>query len=530
MKRSVKPPIFFLFLSFILPTIQTAIHAQNWVEIDESENYSARHECGFVQAGNKFLLFGGREDSQTVDIYDYTTNSWTRGASAPFEFNHFQAQSYQGLIWVIGAFKTNVPNPEQNADYIYMYNPALDQWIQGMEIPDSRKRGSAGLVIYNNQFYLVGGNINGHSGGYVSYFDSYNPNTGIWTALDNAPHARDHFQACVYQDKLFAIGGRLTGGPGGLFEPQVPEVDIYNFETHTWSTLSSNLNLPTPRAGLGVTLFDNEIFTLGGETTYNRPNNGQVASVESFNPETNTWTTRSDLNYPRHGFQPINSGNAIYVLAGSSGGVPIRNMEYYGSGTPSGTAHVSSVFSASTNQIEFEYDENSETIPLPVTLLNTDGTTGTYIDRIDISGMNYSLGNNYTNLLINANSNLTVTPIFTPTNTDTSYGTLTVTYNNNSTLIINLLGTLNPTLSLNNLEDSHNSLTVYPSPTTGKFAFNLAVSEIKIYNLTGVLVKSFLGEYKEKHMFSLSKLPSGIYIIRGKTSTNSVFTSKLIKQ
>tara|TARA_R110002012_G_scaffold312248_1_gene522704 strand:- start:274726 stop:275040 length:315 start_codon:yes stop_codon:yes gene_type:complete len=94
--------------------------SQTWTEKNENENYVARHEFGFVQIGDKFIMFGGRESSQRLDVYDYASNTWTQGGLAPVEFNHFQAVSYEGLIWVIGAFKTNEPNPEQNADYIYM--------------------------------------------------------------------------------------------------------------------------------------------------------------------------------------------------------------------------------------------------------------------------------------------------------------------------------------------------------------------------------------------------------------------------
>ena len=81
----------------------------SWINLNESENYVPRHECSFVQAGNKFYMFGGREQAYRMDIYDYASNSWTRGEETPnrVELNHFQAVEYQGLIWVIGAFQTN---------------------------------------------------------------------------------------------------------------------------------------------------------------------------------------------------------------------------------------------------------------------------------------------------------------------------------------------------------------------------------------------------------------------------------------
>ena len=78
-----------------------------WTDLDEDESYIARHECSFVQAGDRFYLFGGRENPSQLDIYDYSSNTWSQGSPAPKPFNHFQAQEHEGLIWVIGSFESN---------------------------------------------------------------------------------------------------------------------------------------------------------------------------------------------------------------------------------------------------------------------------------------------------------------------------------------------------------------------------------------------------------------------------------------
>src|SRR5680860_1125952 len=102
--------IFSPFFSFFAYAQTPYFH--QWRNTDEAENYTPRHECSVVQAGNKFYLMGGRENAKTIDVYDYKANIWTQiPDSPPEEFNHFQATEYKGLIWVIGAFKTNAfPN------------------------------------------------------------------------------------------------------------------------------------------------------------------------------------------------------------------------------------------------------------------------------------------------------------------------------------------------------------------------------------------------------------------------------------
>ena len=42
-----------------------------WIDKDEDENYTPRHECSFVQAGDNFILFGGRESAQTLELYNF---------------------------------------------------------------------------------------------------------------------------------------------------------------------------------------------------------------------------------------------------------------------------------------------------------------------------------------------------------------------------------------------------------------------------------------------------------------------------
>jgi len=214
MRKFTKNGTFSVLPIVVLSLLAMNAAANTWLDIDEDEGYTARHETSFVQAGDRFYLFGGRENPETVDTYDFEQDSWTTSASAPLPFNHFQATEYQGLIWVIGAFKDNGFPREEPADYIYTFDPANNLWIQGREIP---------IEV-------------GHNGGFVSWFDEFDPKTGIWTELVDAPNARDHFHATVANDKLYVAGGRLSGGPGGVFAPLIAAVDVYDFATSTWST------------------------------------------------------------------------------------------------------------------------------------------------------------------------------------------------------------------------------------------------------------------------------------------------------
>ncbi len=324
-----------------------------WTNKDEAENYTARHECSFVQAGDKFYLMGGRENAQTIDVYDYTTNTWTQiPESPPVEFNHFQATEYKGLIWVIGAFKTNAYPNEEPSEYVWAFDPVKTEWIQGPEIPVNRRRGSAGVVIHDNKFYISGGNIMGHNGGYVPYLDEYDPSTGVWTPLADAPRARDHFHAGVIGDKMYLAGGRLSGGDEGVFKPTIAEIDVYDFTTDTWSTLPAAQNIPTPRGGATTVNFRNKLIVIGGEVenqqVYGETVDDALKITEQYDPVAQQWTRLSDLNNERHGTQAIVSGNGVFITAGSPqrGGANQKNMEFLGLDAPVGSPSAASTLTA----------------------------------------------------------------------------------------------------------------------------------------------------------------------------------------
>ncbi|GLR19448.1 hypothetical protein GCM10007940_40640 [Portibacter lacus] len=358
-----------------------------WNDQSDDENYTARHECSFVQAGNKFYLFGGRENPTTLDVYSYDTKTWTSiPNSAPMPFNHFQAIEYQGLIWVISAFMDNGFPNEMPAENIYTYNPATNEWTMGPEIPAARQRGSAGVVMYNDKFYIIGGNQLGHNGQYVPWFDEFDPATGIWTALTNldAPRSRDHFHAGIVGDKIYLAGGRLSGGDGGTFAPLIAEVDVFDFNTDSWSTLPQDI--PTPRAAPSVAVLQNKLYVIGGEiqTDLNGNTVGDaVKTTEILDPVSGTWTSGPDLVTERHGTQAIASGDGIHVAAGSNslgGGGKMKSMEYYGLDNPTGSPSVSGQLNVPTSVVI------SAGGSAPVSLSNQAGNVGIIITGTTISG------------------------------------------------------------------------------------------------------------------------------------------------
>ena len=76
---------------------------------------------------------------------------------------------------------------------------------------------------------------------------------------------------------------------------------------------------------------------------------------------------------------------------------------------------------------------------------------------------------------------------------------------------------------------SLNNFTVYPNPVNSSFSINKDISNLKIFDITGKLIKTFNGYYSKNASFNISELKSSIYILKIENTNGQVFTSKLIK-
>jgi hypothetical protein len=286
-----------------------------WDVLEVVGEHTRRFESGYIKVGERFYLVGGRQAPQPVDIFDVATRTWKAGAVAPATLHHFQPVVYDGKIYVLGAL-TGSGRGEPPLPDVYIYDPAADRWEKGPAIPADRLRGGAGVVVHDGLIYLVAGHQLGHSSGHVPWLDSFNPRTGEWRKLADAPRPRDHFQAVVLDGKMYAVGGRRSAAAfGHALDLTIPEVDVYDFASGRWSTLPATANIPTERAGASTVLLNGSIIVIGGES---EADFRMHTEVEALDPVTMQWTTLAPLIHGRHGTGAIVHEGKIYTAAGST--------------------------------------------------------------------------------------------------------------------------------------------------------------------------------------------------------------------
>ena len=304
------------------PGLRGESHA--WENVATEGEPQARHEAAFIEFEGAFYLLGGRR-IQPVNIYDPQRNSWRVGSPPPIEFHHFQPVVWEDRILMACAMTGKFPN-EQPLERVLAYLPRSDTWEWMHEIPEGRRRGSAGAVAREGRVWLACGITRGHMGGYVNWFDEYDPASGSWRVLPEAPHARDHFQMAIVGDKLFCAGGRTTSHETKqLFDLEVAPVDVYDFSLQAWSVLEKPL--PTPRAGNSTLAIRERLVVIGGESARQELAHQEV---EAWDTVARVWETWPALSQGRHGTGAFVFENYIYTCSGCGqrGGKPeLTSME-----------------------------------------------------------------------------------------------------------------------------------------------------------------------------------------------------------
>lgn len=312
--KSVKNHFIFLILATSLLLLGTVLKGQEWRIVEAEEEPDARKDNGFMSCKGKFYLLGGRGE-HPVDIFDPATGRWTKGAAPPVEMHHFQAIRLGVEIWVLGAFTGSYPD-EKPLDHIYIYNTETDRWKKGDPLPADRLRGSAGVAVYREQIYLIGGVSNLNDPQTSAMLDRYDPKKGKWKKLADAPRNRGHFHAGINNGKIYAVGGSSPSGSHDKSAGRlIPEVDVYHIESGKWKSLPEELNLPTPRAASATVTILDHIVVIGGDS----PDQEQAHTrVEAYDTENESWERWDSLENGRWGTQAFMCVGAVYITAGSS--------------------------------------------------------------------------------------------------------------------------------------------------------------------------------------------------------------------
>ena len=186
------------------------------------------------------------------------------------------------------------------------YDPANDTWLSKGVIPFSRMLLSACAV--DGKIYAIGGLAEALSPA-MSTVKEYNPATNVWMNKKNMSTRRLAFGACVVDGKIYAMGGMTSGS--NFWSDVHCSVEVYDPQTDTWSNKS---DMPTARVWFTTSVVEGKIYAIGGILVTKEV----LSTVEVYDPATDTWTTKSPMPTPRAGHVAAVVDGIIYVIGGGS--------------------------------------------------------------------------------------------------------------------------------------------------------------------------------------------------------------------
>lgn len=138
---------------------------------------------------------------------------------------------------------------------------------------------------------------------------------------------------CTYYDgRLYMIGGQEPGED----YPSVATVEAYNPATDTWKVRASML---TRRWGLVAVTVGDYIYAIGGQGGRWKSEEGfyGLTTVERYDPAANTWTSLASMSVPRGWCCGAAVNGAIHIFGGQDGSetsnVTIHEVYYPSSDT-----------------------------------------------------------------------------------------------------------------------------------------------------------------------------------------------------
>jgi N-acetylneuraminic acid mutarotase len=224
-----------------------------------------------------------------------------------------------GKIYAIGGGAASSSSYESMEVFsaVEEYDPATDTWTTKSPMPTARVCHHASVV--DGMIYVMGGSDASapDDRSHVRTVEVYDPATDTWTQKGNMPVSRAAGFSSVVDGKIYLMGGYSRS----------PRVDEYDPSTNSWTAKSE---MPTPRRSLSTSALDGMIYAIGGYVPGVSGHPG-VATVEVYDPATDTWTTAPDMPTRRFGLRTSVVNGKIYVIGGMDSwpGSAYRPVEEY---------------------------------------------------------------------------------------------------------------------------------------------------------------------------------------------------------
>ncbi|MED2944745.1 kelch repeat-containing protein [Bacillus swezeyi] len=341
----------FTLFSILSPFYQAqAAEEKGWVS--QADLPEPRSHAATAVVGDKIYVIGGYGKSyatNTTFVYDSKKNEWSKKADMPIKLAGSAVAVVKDKIYVMGGNTLRTSHVE-NSSKLLIYDTKTDKWEEGAGVPKKSFLGTA--VAIDNTIYLmtqqetatsnhfayntvtnkwetkangqpnskaaasavVNGKIYYIGGGSANYGNNtiyeYDPVKNSWIKKGYIASVW-YTSAGAYNGKIFIIGGRL-----GTNHNPTNLVQVYDPVTNTTSNMDERIQFA--RAGAGNVVINNDLYTVGGATSY--PTESKTTkSVEKYTIKSTSSTNPNQGTDDGNGTKPddetqSDDGDALLVI------------------------------------------------------------------------------------------------------------------------------------------------------------------------------------------------------------------------
>ena len=134
-----------------------------------------------------------------------------------------------------------------------------------------------------------------------------------WERIEDMPTPRWGLSSSVVDGRIYVFGGAKSGKPFPQWHPSgyLASVEVYDPATDTWEKKD---DMSAAKAWLSTSVVNGKIYVIGGGTTTEIV----PPTVEEYNPATDTWTQKTDMPEPTTGLSTCVVHGKIYAIGGIS--------------------------------------------------------------------------------------------------------------------------------------------------------------------------------------------------------------------
>lgn len=324
---------------------------QSWLPVSPLAIARAAHSL--VTMNGALYAIGG-DFNDVIERFDPTHRTWSpRRIPNQSAIAHpiGQAAALRNRIVMVANDREYLGAPEITAP-IFFDPESLDAFT-AFETPQWSSFGNlvaprtaAGVVSDGETLYVAGGSSKRYDGtlqGYVwvdlPLLEALSARTQQWHQAAPMPTSRGSLGVAMLGGKLYAAGGfRWVGTPGkdsyfgtwgvnanlGASMQALGAFEVYDPQLDTWATRSA---MPTPRHSLALVASRGRLYALGGAGTDGKA----LATVESYDPATDTWRSETPMGSARALLAASAVSDQLILAAGGmdAAGRPLRTVEAF---------------------------------------------------------------------------------------------------------------------------------------------------------------------------------------------------------